>query len=87
MANLETLRALEVTNRAADRAEELQKLRTADWNPGDVYAPHDLSWVEMRKRKTPRRPNQDAFDVLGINPLLEYKVGYSFETKARRRSG
>lgn len=44
------------------------------WQPGDIYAPHDLSGAEQKKWKYGRRrPTEDAFDVLGINPLLEYK--------------
>lgn len=46
------------------------------WQPGDVYAPHDLSGPEQKKWKTGRRrPQSDAFDTLGINPVTEYKVG------------
>lgn len=45
------------------------------WNAGDVYAPHDLSGPEQKKWKVGRTtPQSDAFDVLGINPISEYKV-------------
>lgn len=43
---------------------------------GQVYAPHDLSPVEVQKQSKLRLPNQDIFDVLGINPLFEYKVDH-----------
>lgn len=44
-----------------------------------MYAPHDLSATEASKRKRPGAagggggPARDVFDVLGINPLDEYK--------------
>ncbi|MCJ1270684.1 hypothetical protein MMC22_010581 [Lobaria immixta] len=72
-ANIKTVQALEERNRTAKRADGLQRLRTSNWKRGDVYAPHDLGPVEMGKRLNIRMPNQDAFDVLGINPLHEYK--------------
>ncbi|KAH9807356.1 mitochondrial 37S ribosomal protein RSM18 [Teratosphaeria destructans] len=49
------------------------------WKSGDVYAPHDLSGVEMSKwKKLSRKPRtsskgRDVLDQLGINPLKEYK--------------
>ena len=45
------------------------------WQPGDVYAPKDLSGPEQKKWKNARRTaGSDAFDTLGINPINEYKV-------------
>lgn len=44
------------------------------WKAGDVYAPHDLTPVEMEKWKRRGRPRIDALDVLDLNPLDEYKV-------------
>ena len=53
---------------------------------GDVYAPHDLSSVEMQKWRRPVRPGDelrykgkrrewgDTFDALAIEPVKEYKV-------------
>jgi hypothetical protein len=41
---------------------------------GDIYAPNDLTMEELRARRKNRRPVKDAFDVLGINPLTQYKV-------------
>jgi hypothetical protein len=50
-----------------------------------VYAPHDLSGSEQKKWKFGRKkPQQDAFDVLGINPVLEYKVR---DRESRKRTG
>lgn len=53
---------------------EVAKHQTRTWQDGDVYAPHDLSWVEMHKWKQPKRPSKDIVDVLGLNPLDHYKV-------------
>ncbi len=59
----------------SERRSQYQRQIFRKWNPGDVYAPHDLSGQEQKKWKTGRkRPQQDAFDVLGINPIQEYKV-------------
>lgn len=45
------------------------------WKIGDVYAPHDLSARAIAKyKKKKSRPGADVFDLLGINPLDEYKV-------------
>lgn len=85
-ANIKTVEALEARNRTAERAEEMQNLRINKWRPGDLYTPHDLSPEEMGKRRQPRVPNQDAFDVLGINPLHEYKVNHLFAIKAQRKA-
>lgn len=78
---LENERVLKQKNEAAHRASEMQFRRVSNWKLGDLYTPHDLSLVEVRKRGTFRPPNQDAFDVLSINPLLEYKVTYFFRIK------
>ena len=67
---------------------ELERQQTRRWKVGDVYAPHDLSSVEMQKWKWPiklgsvlegkgkRRKWGDTFDVLGVDPVGEYKVSY-----------
>lgn len=58
--------------------EDLERQIQRQWRVGDVYAPHDLSGIEMAKWKKVRRkprPKFDALDVLGINPLHYYKVG------------
>ncbi|CAG8952346.1 hypothetical protein HYFRA_00001092 [Hymenoscyphus fraxineus] len=46
---------------------------TRRFKEGDVYSPHDLSWVEMSKWKRRGRPAQDAFDALDLNPLDHYR--------------
>lgn len=45
------------------------------WKVGDVYAPHDLSATEQRKWRVGKRPDVDVVDMLGFNPLDNYKVG------------
>lgn len=45
------------------------------WRTGEVYAPKDLSATEMSKWRTARKPKQDIVDMLGINPLDNYRVG------------
>jgi len=55
---------------------ELEQQQTRRWRPGDVYAPHDLSGVEMAKWKRVRRQPKaraDVLDQLGMNPLQHYK--------------
>jgi small subunit ribosomal protein S18 len=60
----------------SERRAQYQRQIFRKWQPGDVYAPHDLSGVEQKKWKFGRkRPQEDAFDILGVNPVLEYKVG------------
>ncbi len=56
------------------RSKDLQKLHTRRWKGGDVYAPHDLSSVEMQKWRRSGKPTMDAFDALALNPEREYKV-------------
>jgi small subunit ribosomal protein S18 len=55
-------------------AVDLSRQITRRWRPGDVYAPHDLSEVEMAKWKRREKPNYDVFDVLDLNPLDHYRV-------------
>ncbi|KAL2173236.1 mitochondrial 37S ribosomal protein bS18m [Thermothelomyces heterothallicus CBS 202.75] len=43
------------------------------WRTGDVYAPRDMSPAEMRKWRQGRRPTRDIIDMLGFNPLDNYK--------------
>ncbi|KAI9769521.1 MAG: hypothetical protein M1840_003998 [Geoglossum simile] len=59
-----------------EQSSDLEKLMTRRWAPGDVYAPHDLSPAEMKKWRVRVKPSRDAFDVLAINPIDEYKVTY-----------
>jgi small subunit ribosomal protein S18 len=62
---------------------------TRKWKDGDVYAPHDLSGVEMSKwsKGQPKgRPKKDVFDMLKINPLNHYWVcfpSHKYTTDAR----
>ena len=56
------------------RASNFSKMVTRRWKPGDVYAPHDLSDVEMMKWRQRSKPTHDAFDVLDMNPLDHYRV-------------
>ncbi|EDU44643.1 RpsR Ribosomal protein S18 [Pyrenophora tritici-repentis] len=58
----------------SERLAQYQRQIYRKWQPGDVYAPHDLSGIEQKKWKQGRmKPQEDAFDILGINPVLEYK--------------
>jgi small subunit ribosomal protein S18 len=55
-------------------ANDLSKQITRRWRAGDVYAPHDLSEVEMAKWKKREKPSHDVFDVLDLNPMEHYRV-------------
>lgn len=78
--------------RAADRAtavaEELRARKESDsfmrmmprrWQVGEVYAPHDLSPVEMAKWGRSKTQRKDVVDILGVNPLDMYRVSCSWE--------
>ncbi|KAI4172158.1 MAG: hypothetical protein LQ343_003718 [Gyalolechia ehrenbergii] len=68
------------------RAADLERYSHRRFRAGDVYAPHDLSPTEQSKWR-PRRNvsrnisllssrksiRRDAFDVLGVHPLAEFK--------------
>lgn len=56
------------------KLQDFEKFQSRRWREGDVYSPHDLSHEEMKKWKVPQKARDDVFDVLGINPLHEYKV-------------
>lgn len=56
------------------RAQDLSKQITRRWRAGDIYAPHDLSEVEMAKWKKRGPPKFDVFDVLNFNPMEHYRV-------------
>ncbi|KAF2206274.1 hypothetical protein CERZMDRAFT_15286, partial [Cercospora zeae-maydis SCOH1-5] len=46
------------------------------WKIGDVYAPHDLTGVEMEKWRKQRRkpkPKYDVIDQLNLKPIDLYK--------------
>ncbi|MCJ1255670.1 hypothetical protein MMC24_003487 [Lignoscripta atroalba] len=57
----------------ANRAKDLDKLQTRRWKQGDVYAPHDLTPAEMKKWKMRKKSSVDAFDILAINPVDQWK--------------
>nr|POE47957.1 30s ribosomal protein s18 [Quercus suber] len=60
---------------------DLEQQQSRRWRLGDVYAPHDLSGVEMSKwKKLQRRApassgkiKTDVLDQMGIDPRKEYK--------------
>lgn len=54
--------------------KQLNNQLSRRWHVGDVYAPHDLSPVEMKKWKKKGTPAIDAFDALDMNPIDEYKA-------------
>lgn len=59
----------------APKDYEMQMTRR--WRAGDVYAPHDLSGIEMAKWKKVRRKGKSTWDVmdqLGMDPREHYKV-------------
>jgi small subunit ribosomal protein S18 len=59
----------------SERRSQFQRQIYRKWQPGDVYSPSDLSGAEQKKWKQGRKkPQSDAFDQLGINPIQEYKV-------------
>lgn len=63
--------------------EDLDRQVTRRWKGGDVYAPHDLSAMEMEKWKRQRNrpvPKFDVLDQLGLDPLKHYKVGHLWFT-------
>lgn len=66
-------------------ATDLTKQIPRRWKAGDVYAPHDLSSAEMQKWKKRGRPEIDAFDLLDMNPIEEYKV-YIFSLAVQFRN-
>ncbi|KAK3708982.1 hypothetical protein LTR37_011146 [Vermiconidia calcicola] len=56
--------------------QDMERQVTRRFKAGDVYAPHDLTGVEMAKWKKLRRkgrPTHDVIDQLGINPIHHYK--------------
>ncbi|CAK7230757.1 hypothetical protein SBRCBS47491_007696 [Sporothrix bragantina] len=61
--------------RMAERkvSEDYARHMPRRWNQGDVYAPHDLSPNEARKWKKAAQPMEDIVDMLGINPMDEYR--------------
>jgi small subunit ribosomal protein S18 len=69
----------------SEKRANFQRQVHRKWQPGDVYSPSDLSGTEQKKWKTGRKkPQSDAFDILGVNPVLEYKVGVRMQLHERR---
>ncbi|KAK2007993.1 ribosomal protein S18 [Colletotrichum eremochloae] len=75
-------RADGVTARKRTMLESLREKKVSDdylkqmprrWRAGELYAPHDLSPIEMDKWRKPKQPNVDVVDLLGINPLDHYR--------------
>ncbi|KAK0387388.1 hypothetical protein NLU13_5700 [Sarocladium strictum] len=54
-------------------ARDLIRQMPRRWQAGDVYAPHDLSSVEMRKWKKKSGRAGDLVDALNLSPLDLYK--------------
>lgn len=61
-------------SQAQNESKPLERYQTRDFKAGDVYAPHDLSLVQMKKWGRRKSPGSDAFDALNLNPLDMYKV-------------
>jgi small subunit ribosomal protein S18 len=61
---------IEMHKRSADLSRQI----TRRWRAGDIYAPKDLSGVEMAKWKNRGKPDRDVFDVLQFDPREHYKV-------------
>lgn len=59
---------------AQNESKPLERYQTRNFKAGDVYAPHDLSLVQMKKWGRRKSPGSDAFDALNLNPLDMYKV-------------
>jgi small subunit ribosomal protein S18 len=69
----------------SEKRSQYQRQIHRKWQAGDVYSPQDLSGAEQKKWKFGRKkPQSDAFDVLGINPILEYKVGCGAQVYMQR---
>lgn len=77
----EGFRSFDRTNATYDKKtkdskerEDMARQMHRNWNTGDAYAPHDLSYQEQKKWIKPRQPTKDVIDMLGLNPLDHYKV-------------
>ncbi|KAI1483043.1 hypothetical protein K445DRAFT_321084 [Daldinia sp. EC12] len=65
--------ALEEELRENSRTEDYMRQLPRRWRTGDVYAPHDLSAVEMNKWRRTQARKKDLVDVLGLRPLDMYR--------------
>ncbi|KAI0134056.1 ribosomal protein S18 [Xylariales sp. AK1849] len=59
--------------RQKNSADEYMRQMPRRFNVGDVYAPHDLSPVEMRKWRKTTTVQRDLVDLLGLRPLDMYR--------------
>lgn len=70
-------------------SREMMKQMPRKFQAGDVYSPHDLSPVEMKKWKKRSPRSGDVVDALDLSPLDMYKVCFSPiyrpEPRLRRR--
>lgn len=64
--------------RATATTENYLRQMPRRWRTGDVYAPRDMSPAEMRKWRQGRSPTRDIIDMLGFNPIDNYKVCFFF---------
>ncbi|KAI0842558.1 ribosomal protein S18 [Hypoxylon sp. FL0890] len=66
-------RNLEEEMRQQDQSDDYSRQMTRRWKVGDVYAPHDLSPVEMAKWRRNQARKKDLVDMLGLRPLDMYR--------------
>jgi len=57
-----------------EMAKNLTQQIKRHFKPGDVYAPHDLSWQEQKRWQRRTAPKYDVFDQTNFNPKDHYKV-------------
>lgn len=79
-------RALEqYTNLGRQEVEAQQRAATSEaylrymnrrFEPGDVYTPRDLEPQHMSKWRQYGKAQGDVVDLLGFNPIDNYKVGF-----------
>jgi len=62
------------STRASATTDAFVRQMPRRWRTGDVYAPRDLSPVEMRKWRRPSAPKTDVVDMLGFSPVDNYRV-------------
>jgi hypothetical protein len=71
---VEERRAVARELKARDISADYLRQMPRRWRAGEVYAPHDLSPIEMNKWRKSRASKQDVVDMLGISPLDMYRV-------------
>lgn len=74
-----------IRNQRADVQKRMEAQRLGDeymlhmarrWREGDVFTPHDLSANEMRKWRKRLGRKEDVLEIVGVNPLDHYRVGF-----------